>query len=287
MKTVKAKPEPKAEAKELKPEQRVNQTIIVGHRVVPPNGPKQRRRYYSPETPDYTPRQERVCVLTGASGLLGSAFIKRCSLDYHIIALHNKTELAAPQKLVDPLYASFPIENPPVTAIRCDLSKPKEINKVVDRIISEFGGPDLLINAACHRHWAPLTAPGALDDVELSFNLNVIAPLRLAVQFATKFWSVRGYDENYDRKRNVINLSSTAGSYVYPDCGQGIYSATKAGLDFASYHLGNELFEIGVRVNSIAPNTFPAIVPTESVLDAIVSLDRSDETGRHIIIDRV
>jgi 3-oxoacyl-[acyl-carrier protein] reductase len=286
MKTVKAKPEKKKET-ESKPKQRVNQTVIVGHRVVPPKGPQERRRYYSPQTPDNSPQHDRVCVLTGASGLLGTAFIKRCALDYHIIALHNKTDLAPPQTLVDPLYASFPMENPQVTSIRCDLSKAEEVDAVVDRVINEYGGADLLINAACHRHWSPLLAPGALDDVELSFNLNVVMPLRMTVGFATKFWALRSLEENYERKRNVIHLSSTAGSYVYPDCGQAVYSATKAGLNFAAYHLANELWEIGIRSNTIAPNTFPAIVPTESVLDAMVSLDQSDETGRHVVIDRV
>jgi NAD(P)-dependent dehydrogenase (short-subunit alcohol dehydrogenase family) len=254
--------------------------------AVPPKGPSVTRTYENPVVPDFTPKEDRICVLTGASGLLGTAFIKRCSIDYKIVAIHNSHDLKPPQKLVDPLYTSFPIENPPVDAMRADLSKPEVIDQLCADIITKYGKVDLLINAACHRNWQHMLADNALDELEESFAVNVLAPMRLSVGFAKKFWETQPYERNVEQNRNIINLSSTAGSYVYPDSNQTVYSATKAALNYATYHMANEFWDIGVRVNSIAPNTFPAIVATERVLDTIEALDQSNETGRLVLIDR-
>jgi NAD(P)-dependent dehydrogenase (short-subunit alcohol dehydrogenase family) len=93
--------------------------------------------------------------------------------------------------------------------------------------------------------------------------------------------------ENLARNRNVINISSTAGVYVYPDLGQSVYAATKAALNQLSYHLAAEFWDIGVRVNAIAPDSFPSRVQTGVVLDAIRRTDQGDRTGKVVIVDRL
>jgi NAD(P)-dependent dehydrogenase (short-subunit alcohol dehydrogenase family) len=256
----------------------------IGARTVP-----RRRTFMKPRImPTHnTPLTDRVCVLTGASGHLGTEFIKRFSLDYKIVAIHNNTEVAPPQKLVDPLFSSVPIEVTPVDSIRADLSKPDEIDALVDEVLARYGKIDLLINGACHRgYWLPLVKSGALEQVEMSFNINVLAPMRLVAGFTQKFWAHQTWQDNTDANRNIINVSSTAGSYIYPDTGQGIYSSSKAALNYASHHLASELWEYGVRVNVIAPNTFPHIVPTHRVLDQMIALDQSADTGQLILVDR-
>ena len=122
-------------------------------------------------------------------------------------------------------------------------------------------------------------APYALADAEQTMNINVLAPIRLAVGFARLYWCFHP-KENVKFRRNVINVSSTAGLYVYPDLGQALYATSKAALNQATYHLASELWDIGIRVNVVAPNSFPDIVPVESVLDQIAAFDNSEETGR-------
>jgi NAD(P)-dependent dehydrogenase (short-subunit alcohol dehydrogenase family) len=73
--------------------------------------------------------------------------------------------------------------------------------------------------------------------------------------------------------------------YVYPDQGQAVYSATKAALNFVTYHLASELWHIGIRVNAIAPNTFPGLVPTDRVVKEIMAFDASEETGRIVTLE--
>lgn len=232
--------------------------------------------------PDAKPT--RVCVLTGASGYLGRQFIKKYAHKYNIVAVYNRNPLPAPQEFVDPLFPADTFSESTITGVQANLTKKSEINTLVETVIGKFGKVDLLINAACHRNWSDLLKPKALDYAEWSFSVNVLAPLRLATAFSHAFWMDR-HEENITENRNIINLSSTAGSFVYPDSGQTIYSASKAALNYASYHMANEFWHIGIRVNSIAPNTFPHIVPVYKVLDAITTFDNSTDTGQLAIID--
>jgi NAD(P)-dependent dehydrogenase (short-subunit alcohol dehydrogenase family) len=232
---------------------------------------------------------KRLCVLTGASGVLGRAFIQRCAGHYDIVAVHYRHEVALgsqEQTFIDPLNPSVVIAgNTSVFPIRADLSDPTVVKSLCGTVLERFGRIDVLINGAAQRRWSQLLEPSALMDAELSFKVNVLAPLRLMIGFAEGYWCKRR-DENIARRRNVVNISSVAGLYVYPDLGQALYSASKAALNYATYHAASELWDIGIRVNAIAPNTFPGLVPTERVVNEILTLDESDLTGRVVIVDR-
>jgi NAD(P)-dependent dehydrogenase (short-subunit alcohol dehydrogenase family) len=73
---------------------------------------------------------------------------------------------------------------------------------------------------------------------------------------------------------------------VHPDSGQAVYAASKIALDHLTYHLASQLWDIGVRVSALAPNTFPALVDTQRVPNAIVACDRRDQTGEIVVVDR-
>ncbi len=50
--------------------------------------------------------------------------------------------------------------------------------------------------------------------------------------------------------------------------------------------MAEEFKAFGVRANSVAPNTFPKIVPVQTVVDSIVRFDSDMMTGQVLIIDR-
>ncbi len=104
------------------------------------------------------------------------------------------------------------------------------------------------------------------------------------MRLAQQSW-VREDLTNRARNRNVVNVSSLAGSKVFPHQGQGIYAASKAALNQLTRHLGSEFASFGVRVNAVAPNSFPSIVSTESVARAVVRLDEESVTGRILLLD--
>ena len=232
---------------------------------------------------------KRLCVITGASGRLGTAFIRRYRTRFRIVAIHNRHGLefaSQNQSFVDPLERprSLRENQDPIYAIRADLSREQDIDNICVEVMEQFHEVDLLINAAACGQRNPLLSEESLAGAELAVGVNVLAPIRLAVGFARHFWQL-AVEQNVQRRRNIVNISSTAGIYLYPDTGQAVYSACKAALNFATYHLASEFWDIGVRVNGVAPNSFPAPVPIEAVLEQIVAFDSGTETGRLAVLD--
>ena len=151
--------------------------------------------------------------------------------------------------------------------------------------MARFEKIDLLVNAAVYSYWAPaVDSNELLDNAMLQFELNVVVPLKLSVLICRSFWRDR-QPENRAANRNIINVSSSAGVYVYPNYGQSIYSASKAALNYLSCHMAHEFGQFGIRVNALAPNAFPRNVTTQRVAKSIRRLDQQSMTGQILIVD--
>lgn len=232
----------------------------------------------------------RVCVLTGASGPLGAALIDRCDDRYEIVAVHHRRPVYAAtqsQTFVDPLdpKADCASNGHRLHAIRADISDREAVDAIVSEVLDTFGRVDVLINAAAVRELSPLLATTTDASAETVLRVNVLAPLWLTLGLARAHWR-NDPDANVSLNRNVINVSSTAGQFVYQDLGQALYATSKAALDHLTYHLASELWDIGIRVNAVAPDTFPGRVPTSDVVDAILALDESSDTGQLVEVSR-
>ena len=230
----------------------------------------------------------RVCILTGASGVLGDAFISRFAETYTIIGVHDEHPVpcaSQDQEFFDPITLVTQPEAGHVWTVRADLTDPAAADRIVAAVASHVSDVDLLVNCAAMREWHPLLDPAAVRTAPDILALNVLAPLRLSVTIAHQFWS-RDIDANLAAGRNIVNISSSAGLFVYPDLGQGMYATSKAALNHMTYHLASEFWNIGVRVNAVAPDTFPTRVPIEDVLDAIATLDSGTATGQIVPLYR-
>lgn len=236
------------------------------------------------------PDSTRVCLLTGAAGVLGADFCRRWRHDYAIAAVYRNGALPVAtqdERFVDPTAPSRApaVNDEPVFGIRADLGEPDELERVVELTLARFGRIDLLVNAAVHvRHdrLTSLAVSGAL--LEDAFAINTTMPIRLAAIVARRFWLHRRAD-NEAWGRNVVNVSSMAAFGVVPGVGLSAYSASKVALNMLTGHLAAELAPVGVRVNALAPTTFPRLVPTAQVTDALVDLDRSDLSGMIVQLD--
>jgi NAD(P)-dependent dehydrogenase (short-subunit alcohol dehydrogenase family) len=231
---------------------------------------------------------KRVCLLTGASGVLGTAFCRAHADKYHIAAIYRRKPPAVAtqrQWQVNPLQPDVPVEQFPVFAIRADLSLEGEVERVVELVLARFDRVDLLVNAAVHSVWAPmLESDRLLESIGQQLQTNLVVPLKLSVALARTFWRDRD-QENRAANRNIVNLSSTAGLKIYHNLNQSIYSASKAALNFLTRHMADEFRPIGLRVNAVAPNSFPRIVSTESVVAAVRKLDGDSVTGKILVLD--
>lgn len=234
---------------------------------------------------------KKVCILTGAGGRLGTRFCQLHADKYEIVAVYRRRAPQVPsqlQSLVDPLDPKAELEENrhPVYALRADLSDERDLVRIVEVTLARFNRIDVLINAAVHSVWSPMVdSDQLLASLQTQFNTNVCVPLRLAVLIARNFWRDRA-QENVQMNRNVINVSSIAGVRIYSGSGQSAYSASKAALNFLTWHMAEEFRAFGVRVNATAPDAFPRLISTDSVADSIVRLEAGTLSGKVLVLNK-
>jgi NAD(P)-dependent dehydrogenase (short-subunit alcohol dehydrogenase family) len=129
--------------------------------------------------------------------------------------------------------------------ISADLSKPDGTRKVVEGIIEQFGHLDILVN-----NMGGSETPGggfavlSDDDWELSFQTNLLAPVRLD----------RGFLPGMIKQGEgvIIHIASIQGKLPLYDSTLP-YAAAKAALVNYSKSLSNKVSPKGVRVLTVSP----------------------------------
>jgi NAD(P)-dependent dehydrogenase (short-subunit alcohol dehydrogenase family) len=232
----------------------------------------------------------RVCLLTGASGTFGELFCKTHSKDLKIAAMyHTECPLIASNEIeiVDPFNPDRILEENghPVFSHRCDLFRAGECDRILEVVLAHYGRIDFLINAAAYSVWAPLISSGrTLDSSMMQFQMNSIVPLELSTKLVRRFWRDTPAT-NGDRNRHILNISSAAGTTLFRGHGQSVYAASKAALNVLTQHMAEEFKEFGIRVNALAPTSFPSLVSTSDVVAAAMRLDGTDATGQIVSVE--
>lgn len=230
----------------------------------------------------------RVCLFTGASGRLGTAFARRWAIEYDIAAVHHTRPLSVPtqdQWLVDPFDPGAEVADNahPVFALSADLLDLDAVPHVVEQTLEQLGPIDLLVHAAAPaiglEGW-PQT-PAQLAEPWL---IEVVVAQHLVAEISARCWA-GDPATNRRRNRNVVLLSSLAGRRAGA-AAHPLRASVKAAAIHLTRQLAPSLDEIGIRANALAPNRFPEVVSTEQVADAIVQLDRATVTGGVLELDR-
>ena len=133
------------------------------------------------------------------------------------------------------------IESPKIKAYAVDLLDEKETAAFVKDVAKDFGGIDVLVNAA------GIIANGTIEnttlaDYDLMMNINVRSVFQL-MQLALP--------SIIERKGNVVNVSSVTGLRSFP--GVLAYCVSKAAVDQLTRCAALELAPKGVRVNAVNP----------------------------------
>jgi len=182
--------------------------------------------------------EDKVVLITGATGGIGKAVAKKFSEDKTKIALND---ISAQKEKLKELVKEIGKNQKMAKYFLADVSNFKEVQKMVEDIRKEFGRLDVLVNNAGitkDRTLAKMTQEEwqKVIDVNLTGVFNCTkAALPLIIQNQGK----------------IINISSLVG--LRGNFGQTNYAATKAGIIGFTKSLSKELGRFGVNVNAIAP----------------------------------
>jgi len=197
----------------------------------------------------------RVALVTGASRGIGREIAKALAGAGAKVAC-----VATNEELLKSLVAEI---GGGAIALKCDISKPAEIETTVETAAKELGGLDILVNNA------GVTRDNLLlrikeEDWDTVLDTNLKGPF-LFIKAAGRFLM-------RSKAGRVINISSVAG--VLGNAGQANYSASKGGLISLTKTAARELGSRGVCVNAVAPgfiNTDMAAKVDPKVIEGVVN----------------
>jgi NAD(P)-dependent dehydrogenase (short-subunit alcohol dehydrogenase family) len=233
--------------------------------------------------------RKRVCLLTGASGTLGSEFCRRHAGSYHIVAVTRSRPVwvtSQVRRVVDPLNPGVALgrDTDAVHEVRVDLDSESGLEHAVDVALARFGRVDVLVTAAVHYGFARMDDPRFPDLAMEQYWTNSVMPVRLAMVLAQRAW--KGPEtSNQASRRGVIHVSSTSAFGRSVGTHQAGYAASKAALNVLIAHQADEMRPFGVRVNGLAPGSFGPQLPVSSVADRIVEIDGGSGSGEVTLME--
>lgn len=210
--------------------------------------------------------ERKVVVITGCTGTLARACSKSMSSHYRMIGISREGTHVDGMEV-----------------IKGNVSE--SVEDILKSLREMTDSVDILINNAFFIKHKPLSSLSR-EEMLAHFETNVVAPVDLTNGILDTFWKTTEL-ENKQANRGVINISSVSGIYDFFGRGHAFYSASKAALNTITRYQANELLNYGIRVNAIAPCTFPDLISTESVVDAIQKLIISDCSGTIRVMDRM
>jgi NADP-dependent 3-hydroxy acid dehydrogenase YdfG len=174
----------------------------------------------------------RVVVITGASSGIGEATARALAADGHRLAL-----LARRADRIQALAAEL---GGGAVAIEADVTDQGSMVAAAERVKSELGGADILINNAGVMLLAPFSSD-QIAEIRQMVETNLLGAMTATLVFL---------DQLRDGGGDLVNISSVAGRTARP--GSSVYNATKWGLNGWSEALRQEL-QPAVRVMLIEP----------------------------------
>lgn len=131
-----------------------------------------------------------------------------------------------------------------VIVIETDVTKPREVNEMINKVLKNFGTIDIAFNNA------GICINKNAEDMSYESWQKVIN-INLTGIFLTAQAAGRVMISN--KKGTIINTASMSGHVVNHPQGQCAYNASKAGVILLTKSLAAEWAKYNVRVNSISP----------------------------------
>lgn len=181
----------------------------------------------------------KVVIVTGSQRGIGRAtIIEFASRGYDVVIdyIEEEERALSLKELVEKEYGVRAL------AIKADVREENDVDKMVKKIIDEFGRIDVLVNnagIAIDKEFADRT----ISDFRDTINTNLIGPYIVAKRV--------GEEMLKNKSGKIVNISSTNGINAFFPTSLD-YDASKAGLINLTHNLALQ-FAPYINVNAIAP----------------------------------
>ena len=172
----------------------------------------------------------KVAIVTGATSGIGMTTAFRfAEQGARVAAVGRRKEILSK------------VQRANIRTYAVDLINEQETSTFARRTLEDFGGVDILVNAA------GIIANGTIEntslaDYDLMMNINVRSVLQLTQLLLPSI---------IERKGNIVNVSSVTGLRAFPNV--FAYCVSKAAVDQFTRCAALELAPKGVRVNAVNP----------------------------------
>jgi len=199
-----------------------------------------------------------VAIITGAGGGIGRCVALKLSDLRHAVVLAGRSE-----RSLDATAEEIKVAGGQALVVPTDVTRPEQVDKLVQAALENFGGVDVLVNCA---GWAPMIPTSAVTpaqwhqilDTNLSsafYTARAVWPVmqRQHLEFVSDHRDEPGASPERDQATGgvIINVSSVASRDPFP--GLGAYAVAKVGLNMLTRVLAREGEPLGIRVVAVAP----------------------------------
>lgn len=196
----------------------------------------------------------RVALVTGANRGIGLATARALrDAGYNVAAT----------------YRSTPIDEPGITAIRCDVTDTDSVNAAFDEIEEKLGPVTVLVSNAGMTKDGLVLRMGE-DDFASVIDANLTGGFRVAKR------AVKGMMKA--RWGRIVFISSIVG--IGGQAGQANYAASKAGLHGLARSLAKEFASRNITVNVVAPGPIATDMTAALTEDQLAAMTNVVPLGR-------
>jgi NAD(P)-dependent dehydrogenase (short-subunit alcohol dehydrogenase family) len=183
----------------------------------------------------------QTALVTGASRGIGKEIALELARNGYRVAVNYYHD---PAPMVEATMAEIRALQPDSIVIEADIRFSSQVSAMFQKVITNFGRLDLLVNNAGVQTWKPL-----LDVTEEEWDMVVDTNLKgcfLCTQQAARYMKDHGGG-------SIINLGSGCNKLAFPSL--VAYTASKGGIEMFTKEAAVELGQYGIRVNCLAPGS--------------------------------
>jgi NAD(P)-dependent dehydrogenase (short-subunit alcohol dehydrogenase family) len=195
--------------------------------------------------------QNQIAVVTGAGRNIGEDVCKLFVEEGAKVAVVDLDQ-GRGSRVASEINATKPGS---AISVVCDVASAVSVDQMVQTVVKQFGGIDVLVNNAA---WTDHKTLFDITEEEWDRVMNVC--LR-SVWYCTRSAAKVMIDQK--RKGKIINVASTSGHWGRKEA--TAYTTAKAGVLNFTRSIAVQLAPEGIRVNSVSPNRIGSPVGQEEV----------------------